>query len=409
LFEAGGGVVSSTKAKSTVCAALASSHRCTSDVDFGSCRRERVFEPYIRSDDDDEREESFSPPPDFSNYTLPGEGFPGRNCGKTYKKGCKTCAKEWEGESVCNQRDCPICGPDEHDYGRWATIRGKAIRGRILDAMVFYDVRAHHVILSPPQDIVIESKADHKRFLAEARVIMRLAHIFGGVEIVHPWRSRHLDGTMCERPHCLQKHVWTPGVHLHNFCVADWISPGDYVYGGCGGRCAEGWILKRMDTFQPELLDYYAYALSHCGILMDDQTARHPLTHAAVWWGDLSYNKMPAGDLEHAARFRDIDFCPFCGSLEVFIRPPADEDQDARWLSKLGDKPPPVAICPDCGCGDCRLIRQAGPCDHVFIPDPYSRRVERDERCSGTCTPLIGESDMIFRCMSGYHDYLEPM
>lgn len=364
-----------------------------------------MFSPYMKSDDD--REETPPSPPDYSIYTLPGEGFAGINCGKVYEKGCETCGKTWEGESVCNQRDCPHCGPYPHDYGRWATIRGKAIRGRICDGMAFYKTRAHHIILSPPQDRTIESKADHKKFLADARIVMRLANISGGVEIVHPYRARHADGSICERFRCQEKHHWEPGLHLHCPSLADWVSPGDYVYWMSEVILGEPWVLVRMDTFQAEVLDYYAYALSHCGILLDDDAAKHPLTHAAVWWGSLSYNKMPAGDLELAARTHDRDYCPFCGSLDVFRKPPSSDELDDRYLNHLGNKPPPV--CPDCGCGDCRLIREAGPCDHVFLPDPYSPRVVRVGGCTGTCTPLIGESDMIIRCMSGYHDCLEPM
>lgn len=416
MSSAAGGVVCSTKAKSTLFERAKDTGRDTSTGDahhFDKCRiADQVVDHLAYVPDhgfvspgcpecDKIRDELLET---ALMYTLPGEGFAGPRCGEAFEKKCGTCGKTWEGLSTCNQRDCPYCGPHPHDYGRWATIRGKAIRGRILDGMAFYDTRAHHVILSPPQDTKIRSKADHKRLLADARKVLRdYGHVSGEALIVHPYRSKHVDGTCCERFRCQEKHVWVPGLHLHCFCLGDWVARGDYV------KWKTNWILIRKDTFQPRVLDYYAYALSHCGILQDDADDDHPLTHTVVWSGSLSYNKMPRGELEHAAGIRDPDFCPWCGSLDVRTVPKAAEKRDERYLSKLGDRPPPPAICPDCGCGDCRLIRQAGPCDHVFKPDPYSPRITRVGDCTGTIDPLMGESMMIIRCMSGYADYLEPM
>lgn len=348
-------------------------------------------------------------------YHLPGEGRRGKNCGSEIHKVCDDCAgqkrepSDWWTISRCEQRDCPECGPTW-----WAVRRGKVIRGRIRDGAEHYNTRIHHVILSPPQDhplvvalrdFDVDVKSKHcllRRLLYE---VCKVAWIDGGCAVFHPYRSQHAGGIPCESPFCREQHYYFWGPHFHVFGLSDYVARGDYVH------WKTGWVLIRKDSFQPEVLDYYKYALDHCGLLRDEDGDDHPLTHAYTWFGSMSPRVFDQGTMERAAR--DVaERCPYCGGTRVHVvMDLAALDLLDKVMTRcgLGDRPPPPAICPDCGCGDCRLIRQAGPCDHVFKPDPYSPRITRVGDCTGTCTPLMGESIMIIRCMSGYADYLEPM
>lgn len=357
-------------------------------------------------------------------YHLPGEGRRGKNCGSEIHKVCDDCVdqkrepSDWWTISRCEQRDCPECGPTW-----WAVRQAKVIRGRLQDGAEHYRTRIHDVILSPPpyHPLVVglrdcdpgDAKSQHcllRRLLYE---VCKIGWIDGGCAVFHPYRSQHAGGIPCESPFCREQHYYFWGPHFHVFGLSDFVARGDYVHWKTGVLMeGGGWVLIRMDSFQPEVLDYYKYALDHCGLLRDEDGDDHPLTHAYTWFGSMSPRVFDQGAMERAAR--DVaECCPYCGGTRVHVlMDPAILDLQVRVMTRLGlgDRPPPPAICPDCGCGDCRLIREAGPCDHVFKPDPYSPRITRVGGCTGTIDPpLMGESMVIIRCMSGYSDYLEPM
>jgi hypothetical protein len=332
--------------------------------------------------------------PDIGNFTLPGNGKPGVNCGTVFTKGCRTCGKRWESVSRCEQRECPECG---RTY--YARRRGSAIRGRVLDGVDLYGSRAHSIILSPPPDhpLVValrdtrfDRKANYRSLRTLAKDVSRMANIDGECLVFHPYRSKHADGSSCESPFCREPHYWVWGAHFHAFAVSEFVSPGDYVY-----HKSDGWLLKRSNSFDPHVLEYYSYAIHHAGILIDDYGDKHPLTHVATWNGSLSYRKMPLGHQERTAKLT-TECCPWCGSDDVHgIAGERVIDRSTSYRH-TADKPPPV--CPDCGCSVCSLIREAEPCNHVHIPDDETRVVERRGGCKGTVKPLIGESMMVIRC-----------
>jgi len=216
-------------------------------------------------------------------WKLPGRGEPGEGCGELVRYVCPNCGHVEVVEHRCMKRECPVCGP------LWVRREAVCMKKRLERAKAVLGGRLHHVVISPPCDVVIKSDNDVKVWRRRVYRVLRDAGARGGVVVIHPYRD---DGGDFSRV----------GLHFHCLVLGDWIERGDVVFR------REKLVLKRVGPLK--YFKQYYYVLEHAGV-------RDGL-HGITWFGDVAYNNFPASEDERIVGGGGKKvICPRCGAEMV--------------------------------------------------------------------------------------------
>lgn len=181
----------------------------------------------------------------------------------------------------CHKVTCPVC----HDYS--AVQQSRRIERRLTGIDEAYKGEGvktgqwKHIQVSDSPDNwtpekVIQDKG--KAFKKACRQVLKdnaKGGWWGGVEIFHPYRKKHKDGSECTKKNCKKKHFWAWGPHCH------YLTKGYFVQSDVVHK-KTGFVLKRipeLDGRKRDLRDTAHYQLTHSAIFMTeghvyDSTAR---------------------------------------------------------------------------------------------------------------------------------------
>jgi len=207
---------------------------------------------------------------DGKTVTIPGQGsITSPICGKF--NFAIACPNKDSKPSIilhnCHNINCPVC------YHWNVNQQARRITERLNGLDQAYKCigknvgRDKHIVVSQPPEKWTPAmilKDNGKAFRRQARKFMKKNAkngFWGGVEILHCYRKKHLDGSECEEHDCQKEHIWVWGPHIH-YIVHGFFTQTDKMIN------PNGWFFKNIKA--SNYRDVYA-------------TAYYLLTHSAVF------------------------------------------------------------------------------------------------------------------------------
>jgi len=281
---------------------------------------------------------NLDPNPDISqiDFTheihMPGWSQPTNDrCGKIgHFISCPNkCAPPIPIDYSCHNIGCPICYPSAVNQ------MAKRISNRMTG---MYEAYGHdgirlgtlkHMVWSPDPDrySIDDIKKDRgARLVKDLNVILGKYSrdgVYGGTEIIHVKRKRHIDGSECERHHCHKKHVWIDGVHVHYIGYGYFVNS-DIVH------ARTGWVYKNIQPGRSrDVFDTSYYLLTHGAIFTNADGKTMGQSYRYV--GLMSYSKGGHRVVRH--EWID-DECPICH--DVMLKYPEGIDGLADLNNPFG-------------------------------------------------------------------------
>jgi len=235
---------------------------------------------------------------------LPGHGSPGPGCGDRIQyRACSSCGHQFWVERSCMMRECPRC------YEKWAFREARSAAWRLWTGSKrrcrergwsWSRCRVVHAVVSiPDSGQGIESARNC------AYEVARCHRLDGGLAVPHPFRQDQATG----------EYRLDGYIHFHLVAFAY----GDILPGGTDG-----------DIFfsvlpDAEFCDYRGFrgsvGIRRCLMYLLSHSGIYEGRHAVTWWGSMSYNRLPNGELrrlypqawEELHALPDVR-CPRCGS-----------------------------------------------------------------------------------------------
>ncbi len=214
-------------------------------------------------------------------WELPGQGFPGKDCGEEFQVQCSACGHLTFIQSTCGERICPDC------FRSWAWEEAFKAEARLLLGARHYTYHygARHVVVSPPQDPLPGTRVDLGTLRASAHRVLKTMGHRGGAMVFHPWRKKcgECEGTLdCETKKCPDHPraptSWEDGPHFHVV-----------GYGAVNAEDREdGWVVRTLPR-RKTVAGTIFYLLTHAGISYR--------SHALTWFGWWGYRALSKEDL----------------------------------------------------------------------------------------------------------------
>ncbi|RJX47523.1 hypothetical protein [Halonotius pteroides] len=216
---------------------------------------------------------------------------------------CTHCGSTVEMSHTCYKSECPDCAPMwDIDKAENGVARLQTVAKRMSGKMGGVSIKKHHLVMSPPEDWVLEAANPIDKTFDVIGDIMDLLNV-EGLRFYHGWRGRDGDDLDAWRGRLFQgrgfendvRHELTPGPHFHIICA------GPYVPGGEVTKRIEeetGWLIKRVtkggdesscNKSLPTMQDVahaMTYCLSHTSIRMgegDDNNNAQYRPHGQLW------------------------------------------------------------------------------------------------------------------------------
>ncbi len=224
------------------------------------------------------------------DFTLPGRGEPGKDCGNDSVMVCRDCGTWFRGTSHCHQAKCPNC------WSGWTVSESQGASRRLWQWYLTQASKRGRVLhVSVSRDGVGIEKGELYR-------ILQKHGLEGGLIIAHPWRGTFPGG----RPDMGNPDDMRYSTHWHVVAYArGHVRPGDerddYVLKVI--RDAKNHDYKGLRR-ERDLGALLHYQLSHCGI--SDRI------HAVTWWGCMSYRKW-----KYKPQLTGKNKCPSCGGTNT--------------------------------------------------------------------------------------------
>jgi hypothetical protein len=172
-----------------------------------------------------------------------------------------------------------------------------------------------HIVMSPPQAeyLSVEDKQGYKNITKKVNRYLKMIGIRGGVVIFHPFRLKHLDGSICdEKKACNKKHIeeFSPHWHIIGF--------GKLRMKSNEFHSKTDWVYKTIRYVSDVRGCRYVlrYLMGHCGVLYN---GNHQGNKVIKWIGEISCKVIG----KQTTRGVDI-ICPKCNQkIEIL-----DENQN---------------------------------------------------------------------------------
>lgn len=228
-------------------------------------------------------------------FDLPGYGSKKEDCGSpVYLAHLSGDKLHWiTRKKSCHRKECPVCWPD------WQKREALSIQDRISKYYDIYHKMPVHYVVSPPQSVIYDTKAQYKALRHKAYHVSKQRGIKGGVMIYHTRAMRYSDPDAYTKSHC------SDGPHFH--IIGDgWLSNTKEFF------LDDGWIVKnlRMRKLNSVYKTAY-YILDHAAIPHGypaiSQSTPSQLS-AETWFGTMSYNKLQKEQYVGS----DKIYCPIC-------------------------------------------------------------------------------------------------
>jgi len=182
----------------------------------------------------------------------------------------------------CHKVTCPVC------YHWAVNQQTKRIEERLRGLDEAYRLagiqtgRWKHIVASfnPAKwTEVMILKDNGKSFKKACRKVMKKNAkngFWGGVEIFHPYRKKHDDGTECEDENCKKHHVWVWGPHCH-YITKGFFAPSEDIYQDTG------MLFKNIKPGQSRDVGATAYyLLTHSAVFVESAQIIDSTSHIEI-------------------------------------------------------------------------------------------------------------------------------
>lgn len=294
-------------------------------------------------------------------WDLPGHGKAYEDCGSVRAKGCDNTAAHQKHDGMvfvryfkrsCRRKSCPTC------FEAWGSAEAErslirlaayVMGNRAVDRLILRAKRKFrkeprqifhkklvgkleskinsiqhkkpiHVVFSPPNGLIDDSMAGHRKGKEIAYQLARDHGLYGGACVFHPYRLKcsfcgsaipdyHRKCPVCGKEEF--SWFWSPHFHAIGF---------GWIHHTAEGYQRHGWIVKNLGI-RKSVFWTFQYLLSHAGVSR---------VHTTTWFGKLSYNSM--GHVPILGAVPEI--CPIC---EGPLRP-------MQWIGGEDRGPPNMEL-----------------------------------------------------------------